>query len=423
MTFDIVPVLVIALVCLLLGAGGGWWAASSRTGVQTAELRSEVSGLTAQLDRADAQILREQESAQQAHEAIAAMRTAERARIERASSEEERNHRVVEALAPVAAQLDQMRRSVSAMEEQRAQQFGEIAEQMRHHAEMGNHLRGTTESLASALRSTTARGSWGEVQLRNVVQAAGLLDRVDFAEQSVVATEAGSKRPDLVINLPGGAHLALDAKAPLGSYLEASAVEGTDASAEAARAELLTKHVAALRRHVDELASRDYASAFRSSPSLVIAFIPSESALSAAIATDAGLLDYAFGKGIALTSPVSLWSTLKAVAAAWRHEQLTESAEEVIKLGSQLTQRLGTVSSHLDKLGRSLDAAVDSYNQAIGSIESRVLPTARKLAALEGTESPTTPRQLESTSRALTAPELTDSSQDFAPAPTGSPHS
>ncbi|CAG7845082.1 hypothetical protein USB125703_01339 [Pseudoclavibacter triregionum] len=380
------PLWIVAAAALALAAGLviGWMAGRQRQVAALAAAAAEREGLEAQLERADEELARARGDADLARRETAELREAERRRELAEREEREQDHRVLEAIAPVRQQLEHMQRAVAAMEEQRLEQHGELSEQLRRQHESDRELRETTSALASALRSSSARGSWGEAQLRNIVESAGLIDRVDFDEQVTVEGEGGRGRPDLVVRLPGDAHLALDAKAPLDAYLSACAEpeSGGDAASRARRAELLARHAKAVRGHVDALAKRDYASAFAGSPALVVCFMPSEAALSAALRADPRLLDDAFAKGVALTSPVSLWSTLKAVATAWRHERLEESAEEVIRLGSQLAQRLGTTAEHLAKLGRSIDSTVASYNQAIGSIEGRVLPAARKLAAL-----------------------------------------
>lgn len=406
---QILLLVAVSALMLALGITVGFVAARHRHAAVLATLRTRVAGLGAELERADAELVRSREDAAVLRTENDAFREAERERAEQQSSAREQDHRVLEAIAPVRQQLELMQRTVMAMEEQRNVQHGELAEQLRAQHASELRLHEVTGSLASALRNNATRGSWGEAQLRNIVEAAGLVERVDFVEQLAVQTEAGKGRPDLVVHLPGGAQLAVDAKAPLADYLAASELSATGSEAEQhEREQRLMRHARAVRGHVDALAKRNYASAFRGSPEFVICFIPSEAALSAALAQDASLLEDAFAEGIALTSPVSLWSTLKAVASSWRHEQLTESAEEVIALGAQLTRRLATTAGHLDKLGRSINATVGAYNQAIGSIESRVLPSARKLAALEGVAEPAAPQSLDETTRTLSARELTE---------------
>lgn len=406
---QILLLVAVSALMLALGITMGFVVSRHRHAAVLATLRARVDGLHAELERADAELERTRDDAAILRAENDALRAAERERAEQASSAREQDHRVLEAIAPVRQQLELMQRTVMAMEEQRSAQHGELAEQLRTQYASELRLHEVTGSLASALRNNAARGSWGEAQLRNIVEAAGLLERVDFVEQLPVETESGKGRPDLVVHLPGGAQLAVDAKAPLADYLAASELSATGTDAEQhEREQRLTRHARAVRSHVDALAKRNYASAFRGSPEFVVCFIPSEAALSAALGHDASLLEDAFAKGIALTSPVSFWSTLKAVASSWRHEQLAESAEEVIALGAQLTSRLATTAGHLDKLGRSINSTVSAYNQAIGSIESRVLPSARKLAALEGVDAPTTPTSLDETTRTLSARELTE---------------
>jgi len=320
---------------------------------------------------------------------------------------EQRESKVLQALTPVQEVLRTMQQKVTDLETQRSLQHGELSQQLKSATESEERLRSTAESLASALRSNSTRGVWGETQLRNVVQAAGLIERVDFDVQSSITSDAGAGRPDMVIHLPGGKNIAVDAKVPFAAYLEASAIAVTATGEEGARREaFLKQHVRAVRAHIDTLASKAYWAGLDASPELVIAFIPSESLVSSAMEADPAIMDYAFSKRVALASPVTLWSVLKTVAFSWQQDVLTDQAKTLFDLGKELYQRLATLSDHADKLRRSIDSTVNSYNQFANSLETRVLVTARKLNALDESKILGEATLIESTPKALTAVEL-----------------
>ncbi|MBG6223832.1 DNA recombination protein RmuC [Arthrobacter sp. CAN_A2] len=301
---------------------------------------------------------------------------------------------VLRALAPVAEKLTHVQQQVGLLERDRVEQYGQLARQLEESREADALLLSTTHSLAGALRSNSARGQWGEIQLRRVVEAAGMLSRVDFLEQ--VSVSAGSDgetaRPDMVVQLPGDKQIVIDAKVPLSAFLAAQELAGagdasTDAGAaagfEARRAELLKQHGKALRAHVDALARKKYWEGATNSPELVICFIPVESVLSEALRADPELLDYAFSRSVALASPVSLLGILKGAAFSWRQAVLTDNARELFDLSKQLYERLGTMGGHVTRLGASLKTSVERYNSFVGALESRVLPTARRIGAFD----------------------------------------
>lgn len=285
---------------------------------------------------------------------------------------------VLRALAPLRSGLDAMARQVTDLERERVAQFATLDEHLRHTGRASELLRKETAGLASALRSTSARGHWGEVELRRVVEAAGMLRRVDFHEQTAVAS---GSRPDMTVTLPGGRSIPLDAKVPFDAYLAAEALEGSDAEVEARRAELLAEHSRRLRAHVDELARRNYHGQLGAD--VTVLFIPSESLLGAALTADPGLLEHALRKGIAPTSPASLLALLRAVAAVWERAEISERAAELLVMGRTLYERLGTVAGHLGAVGKSLTASVAAYNKAVASFETRLLVTAREFDALD----------------------------------------
>lgn len=320
-------------------------------------------------------------------------------------------NKILQALTPVSERLTDMQRTVSQLEKQRNEQHGQISQQLRAALESDELLRGTAEQLASALRSNSVRGVWGEVQLRRVVEAAGLIERVDFDVQSQISSDAGIGKPDMVIHLPGGKNIAVDAKVPFTAYLEASKIPFTATGEEAARREtLLKQHVVAVRAHVDALGKKSYWDGLAASPELVICFIPSEALISSAIEADPSLMDYAFSKKVALASPVTLWSVLKTVAFSWQQDVLTEDAAKLFDVGRELLQRLGGMAKHIETLGRSISSTVKGYNSFVGSLETRVFPSARKLSELgSGADLPDELEGIDQMPRELSSPELLES--------------
>ncbi len=389
----------------------------ARHAATLAQLQADERAIQAQLSaeraaiHATADALRQQVDTLQSQyrEAMERQRSDAQAQTER----EQRESKVLQALTPVQESLRTMQNKVTELETQRTLQHGELTQQLRAATESEERLRSTAETLASALRSNSTRGVWGETQLRNVVQAAGLIERVDFDVQSSINSDAGSGRPDMVIHLPGGKNIAVDAKVPFSAYLEASQIAATATGEEGARREALIKqHVKVLRGHIDALASKAYWAGLQASPELVIAFIPSESLVSSAMEADPGIMDYAFGKRVALASPVTLWSVLKTVAFSWQQDVLTDQAKTLFDLSKELYGRLATLSEHADKLRRSIDSTVGAYNQFANSLETRVLVTARKLNALDESKVIGTAATLEQSTKQLTAVEMELASLD-----------
>ena len=345
----------------------------------------------------------------------AALLRAEEDRKQRETREREES-RLIAELAPVKDRLEQMQISVKALEKERTEQFGTIQEQLKNAIASDDQLRKTTQALSQALSSNSIRGVWGETQLRKLVELAGLIKHADFSEQATFSTDIGSGRADLIINLPGGKSLAIDSKVPFNSYQEASAIselaEGDDARR---RSELIAAHVKAMKVHIDALSGKEYWTGLNASPDFVIAFVPSESLLSAALDADPALLEYAFKKNVALASPVSLFSVLKTINYIWRQNADEGSVRTMIKLGKELYERIGRIAEHAEKLGRSITSTVKDYNVFISSLESRVLVTARKLNDLDenqlGTDEIISPAPLESAPDSITASELQKDAQ------------
>ena len=322
---------------------------------------------------------------------------------------------VLRALAPVAEKLTAVQHQVSLLERDRLEQYGQLAQQLQEARLSDEQLLRSTHALESALRSNSARGQWGEVQLRRVVEAAGMLRHVDFHEQVHSGQQHGagtesSIRPDLVVQLPGQKQLVVDAKVPLAAYLAAQEL-GASAPAQQHAQSLsgeqahLLAHAKALKAHVDALSNKKYWDIPGNSPELVVCFLPAESILAAALSADPALLDYALSRNVVLASPSTLLAVLKSVAFTWRQDVLTDSARELFELAHQLYERMGTLGENVTKLGASLKTSVDRYNSMVGTLEARVLPTARKLNALDATGL-ATPAAVEVTPRSVAAPEL-----------------
>lgn len=298
--------------------------------------------------------------------------------------QQERDARVVAELTPIKEVLHQMTVKVNAMENEQKQQHGLITQQLTDSRRAGDELRATTESLASALRSNNVKGQWGEAQLRRIVEVAGLLEFVDFSTQETTTTEGGKIRPDMTIRLPGGRTILVDAKVPFTAYLEASQIPSNAAGEQGAQRDKLMKdHVKAVRAHIDSLSSKAYWDGVDGASEFVIAFVPSESLLSAALELDPTVLEYAFTKRVALASPVNLWAVLKTVAYSWRQQVAAEQVTEIIKLGQELYKRVGVVAGHADSLRSALDKAVKSYNEFAGSLERNMLTTAKKFPGMD----------------------------------------
>ena len=395
---------VYLLVGLVAGALIGWLIAKMLAPKSQAD--SNAQDLAIKLAGAEATVAGLQNQVEQSL----------REKSERDARDREEN-KLLQALAPVKVHLEQMQNVVTRLEKDRTEQFSSIQQQVQNVVESNENVRKQAQSLSQALSSNSLRGVWGETQLRKLVELAGLIKHADFDEQATISTDAGSGRADMVINLPGGKSLAIDSKVPFNSYQEASTISELASGEELARRKrLLDEHVKAVKSHIDALGTKGYWTGLNSSPDFVIAFVPSESLLSAALDADPGLLEYAFKKNVALASPVSLFSVLKTINYIWRQNADETSVRTMIKLGKELYERVGKVAEHADKLGRSIMSTVKDYNIFASSLESRMLVTARKLNDLDenqlGTEEIITPRELDVAPSALTASELTDQNSE-----------
>jgi DNA recombination protein RmuC len=320
-----------------------------------------------------------------------------------ASTELETRRAAVEHLVgPLKETLARVEAQLRESDEARARSHAALTEQVAIARETSEQLRAQTQALVTALRRPEARGRWGELQLRRVAELAGMAARCDFEEQVPVAGPDGALRPDMVVRLAGGKNIVVDSKVSLAAYLEAA--EADDEDVRAARLDAHARH---LREHVDRLAGKAYWAALSPSPEFVIAFIPGEAFLAPALERDPGLLEYAFGRKVHIATPTTLVTMLRTAQYAWQQEALAENARAVFDLGRQLYERIAGLGGHVDRLGRSLAKAVSHYNQAVGSLESRVLVSARRLAELGVVDAELpAPGVVEETARAMSAPEL-----------------
>jgi DNA recombination protein RmuC len=302
-----------------------------------------------------------------------------------------------------------MRETLARVEQQlrdsdiaRARSHAELTQQVEFTRHGAEQLREQTQALVTALRRPEARGRWGELQLRRVVELAGMAAHVDFDEQ--VVTDGG-QRPDMVVRLAGGKNVVVDSKVSLAAYLEAAS-----AADESEREARISAHARHLRTHVDQLGSKAYWSSLPETPEFVIMFVPGEAFLAPALEHDQGLLEYALARRVHLATPTTLVSMLRTVQYAWQQQALSENAREVFELGRDLYARLSGLGRHLDKVGKSLTTAVGAYNLAVGTMESRVLVSARRLASLGVVEAElAAPAPVTDTARPLSAPELVTS--------------
>ena len=311
---------------------------------------------------------------------------------------------------PMRESLEKVDAKIHDLETARAGAYEALTTQVRSLAETQNYLRSETSNLVRALRSPIVRGRWGEIQLRRVVELAGMVEHCDFVEQTTVQTEEGRMRPDVIVRLPAGKTIVIDAKASLNAYLEA--LEAPDDEARVGR---LQQHAAQVRNHIERLSRKAYWEQFDSAPDFVVLFLPGEVFFSAALERDPMLIEFGADKKIILATPTTLIALLRAVCYGWRQEKLAQNAREISQLGSELYKRVGDMSVHFGRLGKSLNSSVEAFNQAAGNIEGRVLVTARKFkelgAAPLGKEIEVLP-QVEQLAREMQAPELLPSPEE-----------
>ncbi|WP_068400788.1 DNA recombination protein RmuC [Kribbia dieselivorans] len=369
--------IVAALVAAVLGALLAWLT-----------VRAEVTGLRAERDG-----LRE--------------------RLDDLEFVTEGDGRTAAALAPLGETLRRVSVTVEQLERDRVAQFASVSDALVRVEDTASRVGREASSLASSLRVSSVRGAWGEVQLRRVLEVSGMLARCDFDVQARGANAAErAVRPDVVVHLPGGKHLVIDAKAPMSYWLQAQAEDIDPAEHD----RLLEAHAASLRSHVETLAGKAYWTAFEPSPEMVVCFVPSDATLAAALSRAPGLHEEAMADRVALASPGTLLALLRTVAYTWQQDTVTRDAQELLTVGRELYARLATLGEHATRMGRSLQRSVEDYNRLVGSLESRVLVSARRMSEIGlSTDEIDEVPALTTTPRPLTAPELLDVVADTRP--------
>jgi DNA recombination protein RmuC len=400
----------LVILALLLGAACAAIALRRREARRAPERQAERERLRDELKSISSDVL-----AQTGESLARRLEDQRRAEQERAAGEMARRAEEIRGLVrPVQEKLGRMESEIGRLERERRQAQGELAQMLRQLGEGVGTLRQETGNLVSALKRPSTRGSWGEIQLRNVVEMAGMVDHCDFLEQRTLEGEQGSLRPDMLVRLPGGKLVVVDSKVPLDAYL--SALEAGEDEQE--RERQLARHARQTREHVSKLAAKGYSGQLDCTPEFVVMFVPSDGIYQAALAADPGLIEHGVQQHVLLATPTTLIGLLWAVHYGWRQELVAQSAREIADAARELHRRLGRFSEPLAKLGRQLDSAVGAYNEAIGSFDHRVAPQVRRIEQLGAASEREVlaPGAVESGARPLTARLQSDPQERPGPA-------
>jgi DNA recombination protein RmuC len=375
---------LLLILGILLGAAGAAYFSRTNKERMSEELKAISLDVLAQTGASLAQSVADSRNADQ-----------ERAAGEMALRTEE----IKGLVTPVQEKLGRMEGEINRLERERRQAQGELAQMVRQLGDGLGGLRKETGNLVSALKRPATRGSWGEIQLRNVVEMAGMVSHCDFVEQSTIQTGEGALRPDMLVRLPGGKLVVVDSKVPLDAYLSALEAEEDGEQREIH----IARHARQTREHIAKLASKGYQRQFDSSPEFVVMFVPSDGIYQAALAQDPALIEYGVQQQVLMATPTTLIGLLWAVHYGWRQELIAESAREIAESARELHQRLGRFVTPLAKAGRQLDSAVSAYNEAIGSFDTRVMPQVRRIeqAGASSEREVQAPPAIEITARAI----------------------
>ena len=392
--------IVLVAVVVVLGVVTGYLASQARRrasdiGDVNAEVRVDTEGLVAAVKEAvDARVGKAAQEALKSNTELANQLIDERSRT---LEEQTKN-----LLQPVTEQMHQLKASVGDLKSTYEKNRGSVDSLNESLTQQINELTSHTGALAGALKSSSARGAWGENQLRNIIDLSGMASYCDFSEQTTAASDDGALRPDLTVRLPNGAFLVVDSKVPLASYLRMQEIDDS-----AAREAELKGHVKAMQKHVKALSDKRYWELFDDAPDFVVMFVPGESFLADALRAEPGLVDEAMRQRVVIASPMSLMALLLTIARGWQTTLLADNAKKVEEHGRELHRRVGTTLTAMAKTGRGLETATKAYNEMVGSVESRVLPTLRRFSELgvSGEELPEV-KPVETSARDMTAREL-----------------
>ena len=381
---DSIVLLLIFVAGIAIGGVLAWLAATRVAAAERAGAAAAASAQIAALGDAQ-QTMRatfETIAADALRHSQAAFLTSTRAELtalqaDGAAHAEQREQTIATLLHPVRELLTSYDTRLTQLDRDRTEAMGQVAERLLQVHSVSDRLGRETRDLVQALRAPSARGRWGELQLQRVVELAGMLEHCDFTTQVTMTTDTGVQRPDMVVRLPGGSSIVVDAKAPLEGYLAAM-----DAPDDATRLAALDRHAKQLRMHISALSDRNYWRQFEHAPEFVVLFLPGEAFHAAALERDPSLLEAGVAQRVLIASPTTLIALLRAAAYGWRQERVAESAAQVSALGRELSERIAVFTSHLADVGTSLDQAVNRYNKAVGSFDSRVLVAARRFTEL-----------------------------------------